>query len=87
MNLVWLSLLVVSSLLLVGILVKRRLSWSWLKRFGLHLTMAAIALYVLNFSGFISGFYIPLNPATIAVVVALGVPGIAMMAGLQWLVL
>ncbi|GBF77833.1 hypothetical protein PA598K_06409 [Paenibacillus sp. 598K] len=49
--------------------------------------MAAIALYVLNFSGFISGFYIPLNPATIAVVVALGVPGIAMMAGLQWLVL
>ncbi|WP_020618522.1 pro-sigmaK processing inhibitor BofA family protein [Paenibacillus daejeonensis] len=87
MNLVWLSLLVVSALLLVGIIVKRRLSWSWLKRFSIHLTVAAVALYLLNYSGFISGFYIPLNPATIAVVVALGLPGIGMILGLQWLVI
>ncbi|MFS0724721.1 pro-sigmaK processing inhibitor BofA family protein [Paenibacillus sp. 1P07SE] len=87
MNIIWWSLLIVSSLLLAGILVKRRLSWSWLTRFALHMTVAAVALYLLNYSGLISGFYIPLNPATIAVVVALGLPGIGMMLGLQWLII
>ncbi|MBH5319865.1 pro-sigmaK processing inhibitor BofA family protein [Paenibacillus sp. GSMTC-2017] len=86
MKTVWLSMLVGSSVLLLWVLFRNKLSWSWLRGFALHLVAAAGLLYLLNYVGVIPGLYIPLNPITIGTVVVLGVPGVALMAGLQWIV-
>lgn len=83
----WLILLGSSSILLAIVLFKQKLPRGWLTRFGVHLVVSAMALYALNYSGWITGLYIPLNPATIGTVSLLGLPGIALIAGLQWTLL
>ncbi|MFC4778994.1 pro-sigmaK processing inhibitor BofA family protein [Paenibacillus sp. GCM10023252] len=87
MRAVWMAILIGSSLLLLGVLLRNKISWGWMKRFSLHLIAAAIVLYLLNFSGVLPGLYIPLNPVTISTVVVLGLPGVALLAGLQWFVI
>ncbi|MBD2871585.1 pro-sigmaK processing inhibitor BofA family protein [Paenibacillus arenilitoris] len=82
----WLTVFIVSSVLLVAVVLRNKLSWGWVRGFALHLILAAVLLYVLNYSGLVTGMYIPLNPITIGTVVALGVPGIALIMGLQWTV-
>ncbi|KIL34583.1 pro-sigmaK processing inhibitor BofA [Cohnella kolymensis] len=79
----WLSVLAVSALLLILVLVREKAAKGWLTRFGIHLVVSAMALYALNFSGWITGWYVPLNPVTIGAVTLLGVPGIALVLGLQ----
>jgi inhibitor of the pro-sigma K processing machinery len=86
MKVVWLSVFIVSSLLLAAALLRNKLSWGMLRGFALHLVLAAALLYVLNYSGVVPGMYIPLNPVTIGTVLTLGVPGIALIVGLQWVV-
>ncbi len=76
-----------SLLALAFVLVRSRLSWSWLQRFGLHLAAAAFLIYVLNYSGWIAGYDIPLNPTTVGTVMALGMPGVMLILGLQWTLL
>jgi inhibitor of the pro-sigma K processing machinery len=83
---VWLAILALSSAGLLYVLIKNRLPSGWFTRFGTHLVLAAMAIYALNFSGWITGWYIPLNPATIGAVALLGLPGIGLIAGLQWIV-
>lgn len=83
MNNILLVVLVFSSVALLAIIVRHRLSWSWAKSFTLHLVCACAVLYLLNYSGLISDIKIPINPATISTVVVLGVPGIALIVGLQ----
>lgn len=87
MKTIWLTMLAGSLALLLLIWIRSRLSWLTFQRFLLHLVAAALLLYVLNFSGWVSGFHIPLNPLTVAVVVILGVPGILLILALQWLLL
>ncbi|MGO4111474.1 pro-sigmaK processing inhibitor BofA family protein [Paenibacillus sp. YAF4_2] len=86
MNMIWLAILVLSSVALVAVLVRQRLSLAWIRNFAIHFVLAAAVLYVLNFSGLIPNIYIPLNPVTIGTVVVLGVPGIALIAGVQYLI-
>ena len=83
MKTVWIAVLTVSLLLLIAVVLRSKLSWTWLRRFSLHLVIAAVALYLLNYSGVISGFEVPLNPATIGTVVLLGLPGIMLILGLK----
>ena len=73
-------------LLLLWIVVRNRLSWGWLRGFSLQLIAAAAVLYLLNYSDLIPDLYIPLNPFTVGTVIALGVPGIALIAGVQWFI-
>ena len=87
MKLGWSILFAGSLAALLFVLVRHRVSWGGLNHFGLHVAAAALFLYLLNGSGLISGFHIPLNPSTIATVTLLGVPGIALILGLQWSVL
>ena len=82
MKTVFAVMLAVSSAALLYILVRRRMTRAWLTRFFLHMAAAAV-IYGLNEFGWISGVHIPLNPVTAAVIVTLGVPGIALIAGLQ----
>jgi inhibitor of the pro-sigma K processing machinery len=84
MRTLWLTVFIISSILLIAVVLRNKLSWGWLRGFSLHLILAAVLLYVLNYSGVVEGMYIPLNPITIGTVVALGVPGLALIVGLQW---
>jgi inhibitor of the pro-sigma K processing machinery len=86
MKAIWMSIFIASSVMLVAVVLRNKLSWGWLRGFMLHLVLAAALLYVLNYSELVPGMYIPLNPVTIGTVVTLGVPGIALIAGLQWVV-
>ncbi|WP_169090142.1 pro-sigmaK processing inhibitor BofA family protein [Paenibacillus sp. PL91] len=86
MKTIWLSVFIVSSVLLAVVLLRNKLTWGMLRGFALHLVLAAGLLYVLNYSEAVPGMYIPLNPVTIGTVLTLGVPGIALIVGLQWVV-
>lgn len=79
----WLTMFTVSSAMLILVIVRHRLSWGWAKRLAIHLSAAAFVLFLLNYLGLVPGLHVPLNPATIGTVVALGVPGIALILGLQ----
>jgi inhibitor of the pro-sigma K processing machinery len=83
----WLVLLIVSISSLGLVLLKQKVPKGWLMRFSLHLIVAALALYALNFSGWVTGWYVPLNPVTIGTVALLGLPGIVLVLGLQWTLL
>ncbi|MFC5467334.1 pro-sigmaK processing inhibitor BofA family protein [Cohnella suwonensis] len=80
----WLVLLVASAASLAFVLIGRRAPKGWAMRFGVHLVLSAFALYALNFSGWVTGWYMPLNPFTIGTVALLGLPGIGLVLGLQW---
>ncbi|WP_339819040.1 pro-sigmaK processing inhibitor BofA family protein [Paenibacillus sp. FSL R7-0216] len=83
MKLVLIGILVMSLALLLYILFSRKLGLVWLSRFGLHIVLAALGIYVINFSGLITEVYIPLNPVTLSTVVVLGLPGVALLVGLK----
>lgn len=83
MKTVWLTMLTASGSLLVLLMLREKVPKGWFTRFGIHLVVAAMAIYALNFSGWITGWYVPLNPVTIGAVTLLGVPGIALVLGLQ----
>ncbi|CQR51305.1 pro-sigmaK processing inhibitor BofA family protein [Paenibacillus riograndensis] len=78
-----LAVLVLSGLLLLLIVFKKKLGWAWLSLFGTHLLLAALGIYIVNFSGLLTDIYIPLNPATIGAVTVLGLPGVLMLMGLK----
>lgn len=78
-----LTVLVISGILLIMIVIRKKLGWAWLSLFGTHLLLAALGIYVVNFSGLITEVYIPLNPATIGAVTVLGLPGVLMLIGLK----
>ncbi|WP_019914393.1 pro-sigmaK processing inhibitor BofA family protein [Paenibacillus sp. HW567] len=78
-----LAVLVISGILLVMIVMRRKLGWAWVSLFGTHLLLAALGIYVVNFSGLITEIYIPMNPATIGAVTVLGLPGVLMLIGLK----
>ncbi|MDY7993760.1 pro-sigmaK processing inhibitor BofA family protein [Paenibacillus polymyxa] len=79
---VWLVLIACVGMLLFLIL-KKRLGISWLVVFGAHMGLAAIALYIINYSGWITQVYIPINPVTMGAVTILGLPGIVLLLGLK----
>ncbi|OAX45594.1 pro-sigmaK processing inhibitor BofA family protein [Paenibacillus sp. AD87] len=77
------SVLVVSLIGLIIILFRKRIGLSFFTSFGIHLVLAAVGIYVVNYSGWITGTYIPLNPATIGTVSILGLPGVGLLLGLK----
>ncbi|MGG6312938.1 pro-sigmaK processing inhibitor BofA family protein [Paenibacillus macerans] len=83
MKLVLTGVLVVSLALLLYILFSRKLGFVWLTRLGLHVVLAALGLYVINFSGLLTEVYIPLNPVTMSTVLVFGLPGVALLVGLK----
>ncbi|MEK3790203.1 pro-sigmaK processing inhibitor BofA family protein [Paenibacillus sp. FSL R7-0204] len=78
-----LGVLIISAALLVLIVFRKRLGWAWMSVFGTHLILAALGIYIVNFSGVVSDLHIPLNPTTIGAVTILGLPGVALLLGLK----
>ncbi|MFD0674507.1 pro-sigmaK processing inhibitor BofA family protein [Cohnella sp. GCM10027633] len=79
----WLILLIASAASLAVVLLRKQAPKGWLTRFGIHLVVSAMALYALNFSGWVTGWHVPLNPVTIGTVAVLGLPGIGLVLGVQ----
>ncbi|MDT3428990.1 inhibitor of the pro-sigma K processing machinery [Paenibacillus forsythiae] len=77
------GVLIVSAVLLMAVIFKKRLGWGWLGLFGSHLILAAVGLYIVDFTTLAGTVYIPLNPATIGAVSVLGLPGLVMLIGLK----
>lgn len=77
------AILAVSLIALLVILFSRRIGLAWLSRLGLHVVIAALGLYIVNYSGLITDAYIPLNPATLTTVLVLGLPGVGLLLGLK----
>ncbi|WP_366291902.1 pro-sigmaK processing inhibitor BofA family protein [Paenibacillus sp. AN1007] len=77
------SILAVSLLALIITLFRKRIGLSVFTSIGIHLVLAAAGIYVVNYSGWITGMYIPLNPATIGTVTVLGLPGLGLLLGLK----
>ncbi|GFN34003.1 pro-sigmaK processing inhibitor BofA family protein [Paenibacillus xylaniclasticus] len=84
MKIVMIAVLIVSSISLILVLIRNRYSLEWIRRLALHLILAAIGLYAINYSGLIDGWEVPLNFATIGTVMVLGIPGIALIVGLRY---
>jgi len=83
----WLALLIISSVSLGIMILRKNVPKGWMTRFSMHLIAAAMVIYALNFSGWVTGWYVPLNPFTIGTVAVLGLPGIGLVLGLQWVML
>lgn len=83
MKIVLIGVLVVSLLLLLYIIISKKLGFAWLTRLGLHVVLAALGIYVVNFSGLLTEAYIPLNLVTMSTVLVLGLPGVALLIGLK----
>ncbi|MBE9917673.1 pro-sigmaK processing inhibitor BofA [Paenibacillus donghaensis] len=83
MKLAAIGTMAVSLLLLLMIVVRKKIGFGWLTAFGTHLVLAALGLYIVNFSGLIPEVYIPLNPTTVGTVTVLGLPGVALLYGLK----
>nr|WP_313641718.1 pro-sigmaK processing inhibitor BofA family protein [Paenibacillus sp.] len=83
LRMIAMGVLVLSVVLLSLIVFRKKLGFGWLSLFGTHLVLAALAIYVVNFSGLITQVHIPLNPATIGAVTVLGLPGVVMLIGLR----
>lgn len=77
------GVLISSLILLLYIVVSRKLGLAWMTRLGLHIVLAALGIYVVNFSGLLTEAYIPLNPITISTALVLGLPGVALLLGLK----
>ncbi|MFD2702620.1 pro-sigmaK processing inhibitor BofA family protein [Paenibacillus shunpengii] len=77
------GVLTVSLLLILVILFRRRIGFKWISTFGVHLVLAALGIYVVNYSGLVGEVSIPINPATIGTVTVLGLPGVALLYGLK----
>lgn len=83
MKIILWGVLSVSLLLILVILFRRKIGFKWISSFGVHLVLAALGIYVVNYSGLIGEVSIPINPATIGTVTVLGLPGVALLYGLK----
>ncbi|MCJ8015157.1 pro-sigmaK processing inhibitor BofA family protein [Paenibacillus sp. KQZ6P-2] len=83
MRLAVMGVMIVSLLLLLFIIVRKKIGFGWLTAFGTHMVLAALGLYLVNFSGLMPEVYIPLNPTTVGTVMVLGLPGVALLYSLK----
>lgn len=77
------GILVLSLISLLYIVISKKIGFAWLTRLGLHVVLAALGIYVVNFSGLLTEAYIPLNPVTMGTVLLLGLPGVGLLVGLK----
>jgi inhibitor of the pro-sigma K processing machinery len=72
--------------LLIVLLGRSRMGWGLVSRLAVNLVVAGVLLYLVSLAEPYTHLHLPLNAATVAAVTLLGVPGLAMLAGLKLLV-
>jgi len=73
-----------SSLSLLVLLLKSQLSRAKVKQFIIHSLLAGALLFGMNYFEFTEAFAIPINLITLSTTAVLGVPGIALLVGIQY---
>lgn len=86
MNTLWLTMFVVSSAALILVLVRNQLSRISLKKVIGHWILAATALFLLNYFEITQAYAVPINPLTIGTTAILGLPGLGLLIGTQYLI-
>ncbi|WP_309122427.1 pro-sigmaK processing inhibitor BofA family protein [Paenibacillus sp.] len=83
---IWLWVFVGSILGLAFLTLRRRIGFRWLGVVALNIAIAGILLYFLGLAEPYTHFHLPINMVTVTTVAALGVPGLAALVGLKFLV-
>jgi inhibitor of the pro-sigma K processing machinery len=85
---IWLWMFIGSVAGLVLLLLRRtRIGWvGWVSRIAVNLVVAGVLMYLVGLAEPYTHLHLPVNAATAAAVTLLGVPGLAMLAGLKLLV-
>lgn len=87
MNMIWLVVFIGSALGLSLVLLRRPLSRISLKKVIVHWVLAATALFLLQAFELTQAYALPINPLTIGTTAVLGIPGLALLVGIQQFVL
>lgn len=87
MKTIWLIILIASSAALLITLLKSRFSRISLKKVIVHWILAATLLFLLNYFEFTEQVAVPINPLTIGTTAVLGIPGLGLLIGAQYLLL
>ena len=77
----------VSSLSLLVVLLKSQLFRISFKKVIGHWILAGVLLFALNFFEFTQPYALPINLLTVSVTAVLGIPGIALLGGVQYILL
>lgn len=81
--LVWWTIFLVSASLLLLLIFRNKYAVLWLGTVGMHIVLAAILLYAVNWAGTHVHFHLPVNLITLGTTALLGVPGLAMLIALK----
>lgn len=83
---IWLWLFVGSIAGLAFVLLRSRIGWGWLGTLTVNLVVGGVLLYAVGLAEPYTHLHLPVNAFTVVAVAALGVPGLAMLAGIKLLV-
>jgi len=83
---IWLWIFLGSLSALAFIALRNRIGWGWIGKTTVHLIIAMILLYFVGLAEPYTNLHLPMNAVTITTVAILGIPGLAMLAGLKLLV-
>lgn len=83
MKTIWLGVLLFSVVMLLYVAIFKKIGFAWVNKFMFHIVLAALGLYIVNYSGILASVYIPLNPVTLSTVFILGLPGVALLFALK----
>ncbi len=78
------SVFIISTLSLLILLLKNQFSRKKLQQFIVHWLMAGILLFGMNYFEFTQAFAVPINLFTLATTAILGLPGLALLVGTQY---
>lgn len=87
MHNIWLFILIGSLILLGYILLKNKVKISWLGYAIMNIAIAAVLLYIMNITGIMGEYRIPINAITVGVIGILGIPGIALLLAVKLIVI
>jgi len=83
---IWLSILI-ASVVSLGLLVRKNGKYRVsLKKIAIHWVLAAVVLFLLNANEFTSAFAVPITPLSLSTIAILGVPGLALIQGVYFLI-
>lgn len=80
---IWWTVFLVSTSLLLLLIFRNKYSILWLGTVGMHIVLAAVLLYAVNWAGAYMQFHLPINLVTIGATALLGIPGVAMLVALK----
>ncbi|MCI3926802.1 pro-sigmaK processing inhibitor BofA family protein [Paenibacillus sp. TRM 82003] len=83
---VWLWLFVGSLVALAIVLLRSRIGWGWVGTLTVNLVLGGLLLYGAGLAEPYTHLHLPVNAVTVVTVAALGVPGLAMLAGIKLLI-